>query len=130
VLLLPLNPFEREDAPRSASEITDRINEVSFNAALLAELRAIAFVQKLIERGWLVEEARQRYRHVRVHVIRADQALAGLGVATKLEWDWAFLCDLRDRGRAAGEAWLRTAADAVGERSGVDLKARFLDVGG
>jgi NTE family protein len=130
VLLLPLNPFERPTPPMSAAEITDRMNEVSFNAALLAELRAVAFVQKLIERGWLVEEARQRYRHVRVHVIRADTALAGLGISTKLEWDWRFLTELRDRGRTAAAAWLESAAADVGHRPGVDLKAMFLEVGG
>lgn len=130
VLLLPLNPLERDDAPRSAAEITDRMNEVSFNAALLAELRAIAFVQKLIERGWLVEEARQRYRHVRVHVIRADRALAGLGISTKLEWGWPFLCELHERGRAAADAWLAGPAADVGATPGIDLRAMFLDIEG
>jgi NTE family protein len=130
LLLLPLNPFERSSPPRSAAEITDRMNEVSFNAALLAELRAIAFVQKLIERDWLVEAAKRHYRHVRVHVIRADTALAGLGISTKLEWDWRFLTTLRDRGRDAATAWLATAAADVGHRPGVELRAMFLEVGG
>ena len=130
VLLLPLNPLERQQVPDTGAEITDRINEVSFNATLLAELRAVAFVQKLIERDWLTDEARQRYRFVRVHVIRADEALDDLGTSTKFAWEWPFLTGLRDLGRAAAAAWLVAHGDDVGIRPGVDLKAMFLDIDG
>jgi NTE family protein len=130
VLLLPLNPLECVDVPTTGAEITDRINEVSFNASLLAELRAVAFVQKLIERDWLTEEAKERYRFVRVHVIRADKALGELGASTKFAWEWPFLSGLRDSGRAAAEWWLAEHGDDVGTRAGVDLKAMFLDTDG
>ncbi len=130
LLLLPLNPLERPKVPDTGTEITDRINEVSFNSTLLAELRAIHFVQKLIERDWLTEPARERYRFIRVHVIRADEALSDFGTSTKFAWEWPFLTGLRDLGRAAASAWLATHGGDVGLRPGVDLNAMFLDVDG
>jgi len=126
LLLVMINPLERASVPTSGAEITDRINEVSFNASLLHELRAVAFVQKLIEQEWLTAEARQYYRHVRVHAIRADRQLRRYGVATKFESDKAFIDRLFGLGRRAGERWLEGDAEHVGQTNGVDLNAMFL----
>jgi NTE family protein len=126
VLLVTVNPFRRTDTPRSPSEIMDRLNEITFNAPLVAELRAIAFVQKLIEDGLLTETGRSLYRHVLTHAITADEALADLSLASKFDTEWNFLTDLKARGRAAAETWLSTCAPHVGERSTVNLADRFL----
>jgi NTE family protein len=34
-----INPRERTDSPRSAAEILNRLNEISFNSPLVKELR-------------------------------------------------------------------------------------------
>ena len=47
VLIVQVNPLNIEAVPTSASEILDRINEISFNSALMDEMRAIEFVAKL-----------------------------------------------------------------------------------
>jgi NTE family protein len=126
VLLVTLNPFVREDAPKSPSEIMDRLNEITFNAALSAELRAVAFVQKLLDEGMLTETAKGRYRRLHMHAITADGTLNDLSMASKFTTDWKFLTGLRDRGRKAADGWLATNVAAVGVKSTVDLKAEFL----
>jgi NTE family protein len=127
VLLVLLNPIARDRVPRTPVEIADRINEITFNAPLLAELRAIEFVGRLLDRELLVPEAARQYRKILVHAIGADAHLSEFGSASKLAPEWRFLVELRDRGREAASEWLERAAPHLGQRSTVDLKADFLD---
>ncbi|MFW5660335.1 MAG: patatin-like phospholipase family protein [Oceanicaulis sp.] len=127
LLVVHVNPMRREGTPKSAADIIDRANEITFNASLLAELRAIAFVKRLIGEGHVQSAEKARLRDILMHAIRADQALADYPASTKYETGWTFLGGLRDRGREAGFAWLDAHAEAVGARSTVDLKAEFLD---
>ena len=53
ILLVQINPLERRQTPRTVSEIHNRLNEITFNGTLLRELRAVAFVKRLIEEGKL-----------------------------------------------------------------------------
>lgn len=129
IVVIHINPIQRPSVPTVASDIYNRVNEISFNSSLLRELRAIAFVQNLIDRGWIKDEYRHRFKRVLVHSIRADAALLDLSVASKFESDWDFLCMLRDRGRAETTRWLAQSYDAIGERSSLDLGAGFLDSG-
>lgn len=129
IVIIHINPIERPNVPTVASDIANRVNEISFNSSLLRELRAIAFVQKMIDRGWIKEEHRHRFKRVLLHSIRADAALLDLSVASKFVCDWDFLCKLRDRGRAETTRWLAQTYDAIGERSSIDLGTEFLDSG-
>jgi NTE family protein len=126
ILIVNINPFSRPAAPRGAAAIVDRLNEIIFNASLVSELRAIAFVQKLIEDGLLTEDAQGRYRHMLIHAVDAGRWLGDLGMDSKFDTEWSFLAGLRDRGRAAADAWLKADLRHVGHRSSVDLKAQFL----
>jgi len=126
ILLMPLNPFRRDETPHAAGEIMDRLNEIVFNAPLVAELRAVAFVQDLIAEGRLKPNGPDGYRRLRLHAVEADPWLGDLSLGSKFDTEWSFLTRLKDRGREAGELWLATCFDAVGERSSVDVKARFL----
>ena len=125
ILLVTLNAFEREDTPKAAGDIMDRLNEVVFNAPLVAELRAVAFVQDLIEQGRLTPSAQERYRHILMHAIEADHWLGDLSLGSKFNTEWTFLNDLKTRGRAAADEWLESCFADVGVRSSVDLQARF-----
>jgi NTE family protein len=122
ILIVSLNPFARAAAPKTPGEIMDRLNEISFNATLSSELRAIAFVQKLLDEDMLKDEARDRYRRMLVHGIGADGVLDDLSLASKSDTDWDFLKSLRDRGRKAAEAWLAKDFQDVGVRSSLDFK--------
>ena len=129
VLIVHINPIVRAGTPTTPHEIEDRVNEISFNSALIKELRAVAFVQKLIGDGWLKDEYRDQLKYVLIHSLRADDALADLSAASKLCTDWSFLQILRDRGREAMSVWLERHFDDVGKRQTVDLHAQFLDSG-
>jgi NTE family protein len=125
ILVISLNPFVREETPKSPGEIMDRLNEITFNASLASELRAIGFVQKLLDEGLLKDNARGRYRRMLVHAITADKPLADLSLSSKFNTEWSFLTDLKARGRTAAESWLTDCGNCIGVRSTVDLKVGF-----
>ncbi|MEM8986893.1 MAG: patatin-like phospholipase family protein [Pseudomonadota bacterium] len=128
LVVVHLNPMYREEIPKRPSEILNRINEISFNASLLKEMRSIAFVQKLLHQGLLKEEYTDKYRDIRFHSIRADKVLGDLSVASKFNTGITFFEELRDRGREAAAAWLDENYNAIGNRSSVELHAEFLDL--
>ena len=126
VLIVHVNPIVRNEVPKRADEIMNRINEVSFNSSLVREMRAIAFVQKLVADGWLKDEHADRLKVLYIHAIRSDAELCGYGVQTKLRTDWEFLTELRELGRAQAGRWLEENYDAVGNRQTVDIRADYL----
>ncbi|MEL6369097.1 MAG: patatin-like phospholipase family protein [Pseudomonadota bacterium] len=125
VVIVHVNPMDREEVPTRAPDIMNRINEISFNSSLMRELRAISFVHRLLDDGWIKDEYRDRLRDIRIHSIRSDEALQSLSVASKFSVDWHFLTNLRDRGRDIAESWLTKNFDNVGEKSSVDVRAMF-----
>lgn len=126
VLVISVNPFRRDTTPRDAGGILDRLNEISFNASLVAEFRAAAFVNRLVEDDLLNAKGRKTYQPVRLHMICGDGWLDGEPVTSKFNSDWSFLTQLRDRGRDAARKWLAKDLSAVGRHSSVDVKAQFL----
>jgi NTE family protein len=134
LLLVPINPRLREPTPTRASDIADRINEVTFNASLLKELRSVALLKQLIHDEGRPRAARagprralyQRVEALRVHRIDAEAELARFGASSKLDTRWSFLQQLHGIGRRAADDWLRTGFRHLGRRSTVDLAREFL----
>ena len=116
-LLVAVNPIERPETPRSAREILDRVNEVSFNATLLKELRMIALLRQVVDAG--TSEGR-KWAEMRMHLV-SSKVLADLGASSKFNAEWDFLCMLRDEGRRAAEAFLAANSQNIGKRSSMDL---------
>lgn len=125
IVVVHINPLERDDVPITAPEILNRINEISFNSSLLRELRAISFVHKLIDEGWLKKKFHDRLRDIRIHSIRSDRTLTDLSVASKFSTDWGFLTALKMRGRKIADEWLNESFSAIGKTSSVDVRAMF-----
>jgi len=123
VLIVHINPLERPDVPRTAKDIMNRINEISFNSSLMREMRAIIFVSGLIESGQLTGK---NMKHMLMHSISADEVMIELGVNSKMNADWEFLQHLRDTGRAHAEAWLEANYQHIGVRSSVDIRKQYL----
>ncbi|MCC5980273.1 MAG: patatin-like phospholipase family protein [Oceanicaulis sp.] len=126
LLIVHINPLNRPGTPKSADDIMNRVNEITFNASLMAELRAVAFVKRLIEDDLLVESEKKRLRNVRMHAIRADEALSGFSAASKYDTSWTFLTRLRDAGRQAAKDWLESCHAAIGRRSSIDVRGDYL----
>jgi NTE family protein len=123
MLIVQINPIAIDDVPVSAAAIIDRMNELSFNSSLMREMRAIAFVQKL-----LAEERvpHGRYKDVRVHTIDAEPEMRELGYSSKLNADASFLRWLFELGRARAGAFLDAHYEQVGVESSTDIGAKFL----
>lgn len=111
VLLIQINPIERHDLPNNATEILNRVNEITFNSSLLAELRSVDFVTRMLDEGLLDPK---RYRRILMHRIDADQALNALGASSKLNAEWDFFVHLRDLGSQQAEEWLERCFDNIG----------------
>jgi len=123
LVLVQINPLRRDDVPNTAQEISDRVDEISFNASLLFEMRAIAFVQRLLEER-RVEEG--RYKRLRVHMIANEERLRALGAASKYDTSPAFLEQLFDIGRATAIDWFDQNATHIGKASSVRIAETFL----
>ncbi len=122
VVLVQINPIERKDTPQTAREIFNRVNEISFNATLLREMRAIDFVTRLIDDGQLDPE---KYRRVYMHRIDADEEIKPLSSSSKLNAEWAFLAHLKEIGRRAAKSWLDANFDKIGKSSTLDVKGVY-----
>jgi len=124
VAIVQINPFLRPGVPRRAGEISNRVNEITFNASLMRELRTIDFVSRLLAAGRLEGTG---YRDVFVHMIGDEDTLRPLGASSKLNAESNFLSMLFERGRSAAERWLAANYEAIGVRSSLDLRALFQD---
>ncbi|MEM9637815.1 MAG: patatin-like phospholipase family protein [Pseudomonadota bacterium] len=122
ILIININPLERTELPRSAQAIQNRINEISFNSSLLRELRAIEFVQRLLERGALSTDQKSR---VLIHMIADDALMNELSVATKLVPTPFTLSRLKEAGQQAAEDFIAKHKTDLNKRSSVDLVEMF-----
>lgn len=123
VVVVHINPTMRAEVPRTARDILNRVNEISFNSSLMREMRAIQFVTDLIDQGRVPDG---KLKRMLVHDIAADEVMGRLGVNSKLNADRAFLCELRDAGRRHAALWLDANWADLGERSTTDLRAAYL----
>jgi NTE family protein len=124
VLVVQINPLVRQKTPTSASEIMNRLNEITFNAPLIAEYRAIEFVARLIDQGRLSRGTGPgQYRRINVHRIVLDRFGTQLDAASKLTTDYDFFETLRINGKRATRRFLDEHFDDIGVKSTVDLQA-------
>jgi NTE family protein len=127
LLLVQINPIERAETPMAAREIQNRVDEITFNAALLRELKSIAFVNELIAAGRMEGTP---YRTIRMHRIDADEALRGLSASSKINAEPEFLQYLRELGRACADDWLEDSGKLVGHEATLDLSGEIdIDLG-
>ena len=126
VVIVEIDPPSRQGVPRTNAEIADRLNEITFSGALMAEMRAIAFVQELIDQGAITGEFGRRLKRMLIHSIADAAAMAPLGSVSKFNIEPDFLEHLFGLGREAATAWLATTFDMVGMESSIDIRARFL----
>ncbi len=119
IVLVQINPIVRKGVPTTAHDIMGRIDEITFNAPLLQEFRAIDFVTRLIRAGRLEGT---HYKAVRLHVIQAGDELGKFGAASKMNADYGFFEQLREIGRKAARKFLDTHFDSLGEKATLDLQ--------
>jgi NTE family protein len=116
VMLVQINPLQREETPRTSGEIRDRVNELMFNASLLTQMRAIDFINRL-----------GRAKTVRMHRVDAGPALAAYPSSSRATADGAMIEKLFQAGAEAGRDWLHEHYGAIGHHATVDIRRDYLD---
>jgi NTE family protein len=124
IVLVQLNPLARNDVPNTHAEIIDRINELTFNASLLAQMRSIDFVNRMLDQGRLETE---RYRPVRLHRIDGGEALEAYPASSKGNADSGLIRELHALGRACALKWLKKTWDDVGVKTSINIAKDYLD---
>jgi NTE family protein len=123
VIIVHINPLVQDVIPTTAPEIFDRMNEITFNSSLMREMRAIAFVSRLVAEERLDVT---RYQRMLIHAISDDDEMRKHGAWSKLNPDWTFIQRLFNTGRAAAGRFLDKYYHCIGERSSVDIEATYL----
>ena len=126
ILIIQINPLLRPGTPRRARDIQNRINEITFNASLLRDLRTIDLVHRLIDDGALSKE---KYRRMYMHMIDGCDDMLELDASSKVNSEWAFLTHLRDIGRAHADRWLKAHFADIEVKSTLNLRDMFDDFG-
>src|ERR1700749_2879176 len=116
-ILVQINPRARLERPRTASEILNRLNEISFNSPLMKELRMIALLREVADPG---HGEGARWAGMRVHRIMTD-ALADFGASSKLNAEWEFVSLLKQEGRKSVDAFLTAHGKDIGKHSTADF---------
>jgi NTE family protein len=123
LVVVQINPLRRDEIPQTAREIQDRVSEISFNATLMREMRAIHFVNRLIDSGQL-EPA--DYKRTNIHLIEAADEMKELHASSKVNSDPELLDYLFRLGRASAEEWIEKNFDMLGVRSSIDVAKTYL----
>lgn len=118
-IIVQVNPTFRQELPRFAADIADRLNEVTFNSSLMREIRSYFDVTRMIERGTIKDP---RIERAYFHIISISPELHHLGVRSKLDTSWVLLKRLFDVGRNQAEIWLSNHFDDIGQRTTLDLE--------
>jgi NTE family protein len=124
IVLVQINPIKREELPKNAADIMNRLNEITFNAALIAEMRAIDFVKRLLAEGKLDAK---RYKDVLMHRIDGGEVLEAFHASTKVATDSKLIHSLRDLGIECAKRWLSKRHKQVGVESTVNIARDYLD---
>lgn len=123
VALVQINPIHRDDVPKNAGDIINRLNEITFNSSLIAEMRAIDFVKRLIAEG-RVEKG--RYKDMNIHLIYSPEEMKSLNASSKMNAGWDFFQHLFGMGQDAADRWLNDNFDDIGVKSTIDIREKFL----
>lgn len=122
ILLVQVNPLERQETPKTAREIQNRQTEITFNGTLLSELRAIDFVARLVDQGKL---SKDEYKRVFMHRIDGGAHLAEFAASSRMNAEWSFFQELKELGRKAAKQWLTTHYDNIGHKATLDLRMAY-----
>ncbi|MEM8798357.1 MAG: patatin-like phospholipase family protein, partial [Pseudomonadota bacterium] len=126
ILVIQINPVKRSGVPRSAREILNRVNEITFNSSLIHELRGIDYINTLLDKGLVSSDV---HRKVNMHILGGGPNMEALDASSKLNTDWVFLTHLFETGRKVAEEWLDNHFDDIEVRSSVNVCEMFAGVG-
>lgn len=124
IIYIQLNPSIREKLPTTSREISDRLNEITNNASVVREMRAISFISGLIDSGELDAKKEKR---VHMHLIEDEDSFQELGWSSKLNTEWEFLSHLFEKGRTAADKWIKENYENVGKKTTAPMRDHYID---
>ena len=131
IMMVQISPMRSEGVPKTAAEITGRLNEIVFNASLMTQLGAISTVRQIIfepdAKGRQID--RLKKKNLFLHRIEAEEAMRALGTVSQLNTDLEFLLYLKELGRLAMDRWLRRHFDDLNRCSTFDIDALLQSAG-
>ena len=120
ILMVHITPADRPELPTTSPSIMNRMQEISFNTALIREMRTLAYLSKQIDDGNFTN-ARRTF----VHLIEAEDLIRELSWSSRLNGDWDFLMHLHELGRKRTDSWLAANFDRIGVESTVNLQQKY-----
>ncbi|HRO10732.1 patatin-like phospholipase family protein [Amaricoccus sp.] len=123
ILIVQINPIHRRALPRTARDIINRANEISFNTSLVKELRTLALLRRASALAPELEAAGTGQLYL--HLVHVDEEVQDLAASSKLNAEWGYLRELFDRGRRWADLWLREHFDSIGRCSTFDVERLF-----
>lgn len=122
ILISHVTPIFRPKVPETTEEIDTRLIEISFNSSLMRELRAIAFITNLIDKGWIKDKYKKQLKKINVHLLNADSDLLEFSLPSFRDADWGFLQKLRDLGGKKCSIWLKEYYECIGKKGTINFK--------
>ena len=124
ILIVRLQPLQREELPKSADAIRARMIDFQFNATFLREMRNLVLAKREVEKQILpLGKLPAKLKRLNFHLIEADDLIGAMRVDKALRATPESVLELRDEGRIRADLWLDKNAGLVGRRSSVDLEA-------
>ncbi|HUX79046.1 MAG TPA: patatin-like phospholipase family protein [Alphaproteobacteria bacterium] len=117
IILVPINAMHHHGVPTTPKAILDRLNEITFNASLMREIRGLLRIQSLPEHL----SKKNPYLNVRLHCIQNEKFMGKLDARSKYNTDWAFLLKLKKIGRASADCWIKENYQKLGKETSMDL---------
>ena len=124
IMLVQINPLRHDSTPSKPAEILDRINELTFNASLLTQMRSIEVINTLLAEGALQPG---RAKQVLLHRIDGGEPMMEYPASTKTSTDGALIRNLFAIGQDRARDWLEQHFEAIGHRATVDIRHDYLD---
>lgn len=126
IVLIKINSININSVPTTARDIADRVNEISFNSSLINEMKLIHYRNELLRNG-IIKVDNKANREIFVHTISGYDALSQLSYSSKMNTSWEFLTNLKEKGRAIADKWLKSDFKEVGLKSTFDVEEHFFD---
>ncbi|HXZ09792.1 MAG TPA: patatin-like phospholipase family protein, partial [Paraburkholderia sp.] len=127
ILSILIDPLSvKHGPPAMPRQIVNRINEVSFGASWVTEVRQIELINKLIREGVISQStpAGKQYREKRLHVIEAENYMEEIGAASKNTPSNGFFQALKKKGWDAANTWMKEHFADVGVKSTFDIETK------
>jgi NTE family protein len=117
IILIQLTKTHRDDIPKTKTDVTERLKEITYNGCLVREMRSIHFITKMIDEGKITDPNTKR---ISMHVIKNEDAFKTLNLSSALDTDWDFLQMLKGEGRKTADRWLMSNFDNLGNKHSLD----------